>query len=237
MERVITCIAIDDEAPALRIVEQYVARVPNLVLKSQFRNSLQAVEWLQNNSVDVLLLDIQMPQQTGIEMLKLLAKKPLVIFTTAYSDFAADAFDLDAIDYLRKPFSFQRFNKAIDKAVDHLNMVSNIERDVMATNSAEDFITIKANGALVKIYFNEIIYVQGFQEYIKIYTAKARYITYERMKNMEGILPEAQFMRVHKSYIVALKQVKAISGNMLEVAEQQIPVSRELKEQVIKRIF
>lgn len=237
MEQLIRCIAVDDELPALRIIEQYAKQYPALSLVAQFRNPLQAVKWFEENTADVLLLDIQMPQQTGIAMLQSLSAKPIVIFTTAYSEFAAEAYDLDAVDYLRKPFSFERFARAINKAKDYLQAAGKNIGKAEFSNEAGGFVSIKADGRIVKVFFNDILYVEGFQEYIKIFTSKERFITYERMKNMEALLPASQFMRVHKSYIVALKQIKAISGNLLEVGDNHIPVSRDLKELVVKRVF
>lgn len=232
----LTCIAVDDEAPALRVIQQYVLQTEGLSIPETFRNPLQAAEWLKQNPCDILLLDIQMPQLNGLDFLKQLTTKPVVIFTTAYGEFAADAFDLDAADYLRKPFSYERFVKAIDKARDYVNAKKD-KAEPGAVNGADGFISVKANGRLVKIPFSDILYVEAYQEYIKIFTATERIITYERMKNMEAALPQAQFMRVHRSYIVALNQIKAITGNTIEVAGQQIPVSRELKESLVKRVF
>jgi DNA-binding LytR/AlgR family response regulator len=232
----IKCIAIDDEAPALRVVEQYVNQMPLLTLAATFRNPFEAREWLKLNTCDILFLDIQMSQQNGIDFFKSLVTKPIVIFTTAYSEFAADAFDLDAADYLRKPFSYERFAKAIEKAKDYLQLPSQSVSELQL-HDAENFISVKSNGRLTKIFFSEILYIEAFQEYIKIFTEKERHITYERMKNIEAILPAEKFMRVHRSYIVALSQVKSISGNMLEVAGQQIPVSREMKEKLVKKVF
>ena len=232
----ITCVAIDDEAPALRIIEQYVGQTAGLSLPATFRNPVQAAEWLNTNGCDILLLDIQMPQQNGLEFFAQLTTKPVVIFTTAYSEFAADAFDMDAADYLRKPFSYPRFLKAIDKARDYV-LARRQKPEPANVKPADGFITVKANGKLVKIPFADIHYIEAYQEYIKIYTPACRIITYERMKNMEAALPAEMFMRVHRSYIVALSQVKTMAGNSLEVARQQIPVSRELKEAVVKRVF
>jgi DNA-binding LytR/AlgR family response regulator len=236
MERKIKCIAIDDEQPALRLIEEFAGRL-GIALAAQFRNPLKAVEWLAANPADILFLDIQMPQLSGIELLKSLPAKPVVIFTTAYSEFAADAFDLDAADYLRKPFSFERFSKAIDKAVDYLDTTSQTAAQLLQNESKDNYLTIRANNAHVKVFFHEIIYVEGYQEYVKIFTEKARYITYERMKNMEALLPSSHFMRVHKSYIVALDRIRSVSGNLIEINDNQIPLSRQMKEELMKKIF
>lgn len=238
MEQLIQCIAVDDDAPALRVIEQYVSRMPQLKLAAKFRSPMEAKQWLMHNKADVLFLDIQMQQQSGLAMLKELPIKPLTVFTTAYSEFAADAFDLDAVDYLRKPFSFERFCHAIDKANDYLSISNKKAATIQAdTNSDDNYITVKTNGVLAKLYVKDIIYIEGFQEYIKIHTTEKRHVIYERMKNMEKLLPATLFMRVHKSYIVSVKQVNAITGNMLKIAGQEIPVSRDLKEEVLKRIF
>lgn len=237
MEQVIQCVAVDDDAPALRIIEQYISRMPQLKLVAKFRNPMSATEWLSYNKADILFLDIQMPQQSGLAMMQLLNPQPLTIFTTAYSEFAADAFDLDAIDYLRKPFSFDRFSHAIDKAKDYLTILDKKAPLPSETNLEEDYITIKTNGVIVKLFVKDILYVEGFQEYVKIYTSEKRHVIYERMKNMEKILPPSMFMRVHKSYIVSIKQANSINGNMLNINGQEIPVSRDLKEEVLKRIF
>jgi DNA-binding LytR/AlgR family response regulator len=236
MEKIITCVAVDDEEPALNLVEQFVSRTPALKLLAKFRNPLQAAEWLNLNKTDLLLLDIQMPQQSGIEMIQKLQHKPVVIFTTAFTDFAAEAFDLDAADYLRKPFSYDRFMKAVQKAKDYLS-VSKKPADYDMAASPDNFITIKADGKILKILIDEIIYAEGYQEYIKLYTLQERYITYERMKNLEAMLPAEKFMRVHKSYIVALRFIKSIAGNLLDVEGHQIPVSRDVRAEILRRVF
>jgi DNA-binding LytR/AlgR family response regulator len=236
MEKTITCVAVDDEEPALNLLEQFVSRTPGLQMQAKFRNPLKAAEWLNQNRAGILFLDIQMPQQSGIEMLQSLQQKPIIIFTTAFADFAAEAFDLDAADYLRKPFSYDRFLKAVGKAEDYLRVTAK-PSDSQITTASDNYITIKADGKIIKIFIDEIIYAEGYQEYIKLYTLHERYITYERMKNLEAILPASKFMRVHKSYIVALRFIKSISGNLLDVEGHQIPISRDAKPEIVKRVF
>lgn len=233
----IKCLAVDDEAPALRVIEQYISRSDALVLAAKFRNPLEAVAWLKNNPFDILFLDVQMPQQTGVDMLKGLTRKPVTIFTTAYSDFAADAFDLDAADYLRKPFSYDRFMKAVEKASDYLKMDLQKKSELLASSQGQNFLSFKSDGKYVKVFFSEIIYIEAFQEYIKIFTERGRFVTYERMKNFESLLPSDKFMRVHRSYIIPLHRVKAVSGNMVEIDTHLIPVSRDSKNELIKRVF
>lgn len=233
----IRCIAVDDETPALRLIEQYTGRDGGLSLVAKFRNPVEAGAWLRNNHCHILFLDVSMPQQSGIGMLRALPRKPITIFTTAYSEFAAEAFDLDAVDYLRKPFSYERFMKAVEKATDYLQLEMQRKSEVMPASSHDNFLSIKSEGNFVKVYFSEIVYIEAFQEYVKIYTDTVRYITYERMKNLEAILPTSMFMRVHRSYIISLNKVKSLSGNLIDVGGAQIPVSKEIKADLIKRIF
>lgn len=235
METIAKCIAVDDEAPALKIIEQFVSQTPEIELAAVFRNPVMAAGWMAENRIDILFLDIQMPQQSGIEMLRELSYKPLVVFTTAFSEFAIDAFDLDAIDYLRKPFSYERFLKAVKKATEHIALIKGASGKQDDTEPGENYVVIKTDGKIIKVFFEEILYVEGFQEYIKIHTSKGRYITYQRMKNMDSVLPASMFMRVHRSYIVSLKHILSISGNMLDVEGHQIPVSKDMKEELIKR--
>jgi DNA-binding LytR/AlgR family response regulator len=214
------------------VLEQYISARTDLHLAAVFRNPVEARTWLQTHSADILFLDIRMPQESGMEMLQQLEKKPAIIFTTAYADYAADAFDLAAVDYLRKPFSFERFCIAVDKALDFL--LVNPGRQPGA--GEQHTLVIKDGTGIVKIRFAEIQYVEAYQEYVKIFTDSGRYITYERMKNIEAILPSTHFMRVHRSYIVALDRVKALHKQVADVEGASIPVSREMKEKLMKAI-
>lgn len=233
----ITCIAIDDDAPALRIIERYASKIAGLAFAGSFRNPIEGAAWINSNNCDILFLDIQMPQQTGIALLKELRKKPITIFTTAYSDFAADAFDLDAVDYIRKPFSLERFTKAVEKATDYLRTDLHKKSELVETKENEPFLHFRADGKLLKVFFSEIIYIEAYQEYIKIYTERGRFITYARMKNIERILPGDKFMRVHRSYIVALQKVQSVIGNLIEIDTHEIPVTRNLKAELLRRVF
>lgn len=231
------CIAVDDEMPSLKVIEHYVDKNDALTLAAKFRNPLEAAEWLKVNPCDILFLDILMPHQNGITMFKNLVKQPITIFITAHSEYAADAFDLDAADYLRKPFSYERFLKAIDKAKNYLNLDSQIKSELIQGGMNEGFLSFKTDGKHVKVLFSEIIYIEAFQEYIKVYTDRGRFITYDRMKNIETRLPVDKFMRVHRSYIISLSRVKAISGNLIELEDKFIPVNRLMKSEVINRLF
>jgi DNA-binding LytR/AlgR family response regulator len=236
----IKCVVIDDEAPALRLMQQFIAREEGLSLVECFKSPVTAMNFIMANSIDLIFCDIQMPEMNGINLIRSLKTKPVVIFTTAFSEFAADAFEVDAADYLRKPFSFERFSKAVFKAKEYLRLRNTDTESlpvIAAAAKEKNFLTVKSDHKILKLYFDEILFVEAFQEYVKIITEKERIITFERLKNIEALLPSAQFMRIHRSYIICKSRVKAISGNLLEIGDHQVPVSRELKEQVIKELF
>jgi DNA-binding LytR/AlgR family response regulator len=227
---------IDDEVPAIRLMEKYISQASGLRLIESYRSPVKALDGIMEQLPDLLFCDIQMPGMTGIELSRKLTQKTMIIFTTAYSEFAAEAFDIDAIDYLRKPFSFERFSKAVDKARENVQLktMSGFEE---VKKGETDYIIVKADYKLVKVYFDEILFIEAFQEYVKIITDKNRFITFERMKNMENLLPSDKFIRIHRSYIVAKHKVKSFSGNLLELGDHQLPVSRDLKEKVLRFLF
>lgn len=224
---------VDDEFLALRLLEDYAARLPGLEVVAKAKTALQAMEILASEPIDILFLDIQMPVLSGVNLLKALPRRPVTIFTTAYSEYALEAFDLNVVDYLLKPYSFERFVQAVNKALDALpKSVENAE--ILPENA---YIVVKVDGRLEKIALEELLYVEGLREYVRLVCANKQYVTFERMKNIEERLPAAQFLRVHKSYIVAKKAVQSLEGNLLHVGKVKIPVSRERKEHVVGAIF
>ncbi|MBN8683918.1 MAG: response regulator transcription factor [Chitinophagales bacterium] len=224
---------VDDEFLALRLLEDYAARLPGLEVVAKAKTALQAMEILASEPIDILFLDIQMPVLSGVNLLKALPRRPVTIFTTAYSEYALEAFDLNVVDYLLKPYSFERFVQAVNKALDALpKSVENAE--ILPENA---YIVVKVDGRLEKIALEELLYVEGLREYVRLVCANKQYVTFERMKNIEERLPAAQFLRVHKSYIVAKKAVQSLEGNLLHVGKVKIPVSRERKEAVVGAIF
>ncbi|MGF1636838.1 MAG: LytR/AlgR family response regulator transcription factor [Cyclobacteriaceae bacterium] len=231
------CVAVDDEQPALRVIDRYMSRIESCTLVRKFQNPLEAIDWIKNNPIHILMLDIAMPQMTGLDLIKKMVNPPVAIFTTAYSEFAADAFDLDAADYLLKPFSYDRFTRSIHKAIDLIQIkVSNFNNELESGSTAE-YLIVKCDGKIVRVLINEIIYIQAYQEYICIYTTSNRYFIYERMKNIEKNLPPSRFLRVHRSYIVCLDKVKSYSGNLLEVEGFEVPISRSYKDEVFKKLL
>lgn len=217
---------VDDEFLALNLLEEYASRIPGLQVVNKVKSGILALEILEKEAIDVLFLDIQMPMLSGVNLLRALPKKPITIFTTAYSEYAVEAFDLNVVDYLLKPYSFERFVQAVNKA-----------KEAMPPLSPLDFIVVKVDGRLQKIQLSELLYVEGLKEYVKLVTATKQYVTFERLKNIADMLPEQDFLRVHKSYIVAKHAVHAVEGNLLDLGKIKIPISREKKEEVVKSIF
>ena len=234
----IKVLLVDDEYLALQLLENFVKKVPELELIAKTKSPVEALDILNRTPIDLLFLDIQMPILSGINLLKKLKEPPLTIFTTAYSDYAVTAFDLNVVDYLLKPFSFDRFIQAVDKAKNQIN-----EQTLRATanatlkNEASHFLSVKSNSKIVKVFFDEILFIEGLKEYAKIVCEKENVVIYERLKNLESSLANHQFLRVHKSYIVNSTKVTAIKGDLLTIGSHQIPISRGKKKMVVQKIF
>lgn len=236
----INVIIVDDEPLAQDVLETYIEKIPELHLVQKCNNAFEANEALKNGSIDLMFLDIQMPQLTGIDFLKTLNKPPLVIFTTAYSNYAIEGFELNALDYLLKPISMERFLKAVNKAMDQLDLQ---QRDKAPAPHSEpedrpEFIFVKADKKLVKVNFEEIIYIEGLKDYVIIRADKGRIITLQTMKSLEDKLPVSQFKRIHRSYIVNIGKINAIVGNMVEVMEKNVakhlPVGKNYRDELLE---
>ena len=232
----IKTLLIDDEYLALNLLEEFARQIPELEIVGKYKSPLNALEVLQQNAIDLLFLDIQMPRVSGINLLKSLPHPPVTVFTTAYAEHAVDAFDLNAVDYLLKPFSFERFLQAVQKAKSQL-LLSAASPESPGTKEGKDFFTIKVDGLLTKVRFDDILFVEGMKEYIRLVCHDARLVTYERLGNLENILPAENFLRVHKSYIIAKNKVESLEGNRLIIGSHKIPISREKKEMVVEQIF
>lgn len=234
----IKVLLVDDEYLALQLLENFLKKVPQLELVAKTKSPVAAQNILNRESIDLLFLDIQMPTLSGINLLKNLKSPPLTIFTTAYSDYALTAFDLNVIDYLLKPFSFERFLQAVDKAKTQLpNYTLPATSNLINKKEAPIFLSVKADGKIVKVFFEDILFIEGLKEYVKIVCENERIITFERLKNLEAILPAKQFLRVHKSYLINTTKVTAMEGNLLSIGTHFIPISRGKKEMVVRRIF
>jgi len=228
------CLLVDDEPLALDILESYIKKFPELELMGKCSNALEASEFLKNNTIDLMFLDIQMPEITGLEFARSLAHPPLIVFCTAYSDFAVEGFELDAIDYLLKPVSLDRFNKTIERAKEYINLKKN--DSVEAPDLDNDYIFIKSNQKQIKLSYDQIIYVEAFADYVKLYTNEKRYVTLQTMKNMEQKLPKDKFIRVHRSFIVGIKYITSFNSSELEIGAVKIPVGKNYKDEFLIRL-
>jgi DNA-binding LytR/AlgR family response regulator len=211
----ISCIIVEDEPLARNLLEQYLQKIPNLDLVKSFSNPLEALDFLHNNSVDLLISDIQMPDLTGINLLKVLPAKPLIIFTTAYPEYALEGYELDVMDYLLKPITFERFLQAIEKAKGRLQLSK--QRDPQESDQSKSFIFVKDRTKLVKVKLEDIIYVEGLKDYIIIYTRDKRIVPLQTLKSFENQLPANQFIRIHNSYIVSFNAIEAIDKEKVEI--------------------
>jgi len=233
----IKTIIVDDEPLAIEILESFVSRIPQLHLAAKCENAFEAMEFLKENEVDLMLLDIQMPQLNGVEFLKSLRNPPLTIFTTAYPNFAIDGFELDAVDYLLKPVSMDRFMKAINKVEDRLDLRKTHGDEVEET---EDYFFVKADKKLVKINYDEIVYIEGLKDYVMIKQENSRVITLQTMKSLEERLDDFNFKRIHRSFIVNLDKITAIDGNTVEVIEKgqvkQLPIGKNYRDELLEMI-
>jgi len=228
----IDCIVVDDEPLALEILEDYIQKIPFLRLIESFDSAYRAVDFLKHNPVDLMFLDIQMEELTGIEMLKLLKPKPEVIVTTAYEQFALQGYELEIADYLLKPISFERFVRSVDKIHEKRCRKVNPEipsEELSIFNPRIDYFFIKSGFKLHKICFNEILYVEGQGDYLRIVTPKTRILTLQTFTGIDKILPPGNFIRVNKSYIIAIDKIESIEGNLIKVADKQIPLGESYK--------
>ena len=230
------CLIVDDEPYARQLLETYVAKLTGLSLLPSCANAVQAFEVLRQQTVHLLFLDIQMPQITGIELLKSLHVKPRIIITTAYRDYAMDAYDLDVVDYLLKPIAFERFLRAVNKVFE-VKPVAPLPSSHAAVGPgyAEAFTYVKTAREMVKIFLKDILYIESLRDYVRIKTATRDVIAYQKISYLEQMLPENYFLRVHRSYIVAMEQVTVFKPSSLKVGTVTIPIGRSFKTIVLNR--
>ncbi|OQP56827.1 hypothetical protein A3860_09590 [Niastella vici] len=230
----ITCIIVDDEPQARKLMEAYVSQLPGWKIQQLCSNAIEAFEALQTYAVDVLFLDIRMPIITGIDFLKSLKTPPLVIFTTAYNKYAMDGYELNAVDYLLKPISLQRLMLAAQKVTERLQ--ARLIGSNQAPQPVVNYFFVRHDNKLVKIDFADILFVEGMQNFVKIHTTAKTYVVTYTMKSMSALLPSADFIRVHKSYIVALAAINTVFGNTIEIGQTQIPIGTNYRLAFMGRI-
>jgi len=227
-------IIVDDEPLAHDVLETYISKVPNLTLVKNCYNALEAKEVIQNEQIDLMFLDIQMPQLTGLEFVRSMTKLPLVIFTTAYAEYALESYEIDAVDYLVKPISLEQFLKALNKAQDR----HDAEKE--ASEIGDDYFFVKADKKLVKLFYDDILYIEGLKDYVIIKTTTGRVITLQTMKSLEAKLANKNFKRVHRSYILNKTKIKALLGNVVEIMEngkeKHIPIGKNYRDELFEEI-
>ena len=226
----IKCIIVEDETLAQDVIKSHLQQINRWELVGVYRNALEAMEALKTQEVDVMFLDIRLPGMSGLHFLRTLIDPPLVVLTTAYAEYAVESYEFSVIDYLLKPISFDRFSKAISKIEDgRLYSLTAREQE----HVHEDHIFVKSNSKFFKVNFSEIVYVQGMKDYLKIHTPEYTLVTHQTMNDLEKMLPSRQFLRVHKSYIVAIAHIRSIYGNSIELGKLTIPIGINYKETVM----
>jgi DNA-binding LytR/AlgR family response regulator len=221
------CVIIDDEPLPIELLSAYASRVEDLKVLATFNDPLQAQDFIQKNVVDLIFLDIEMPHLNGIDLLKSLPVKPMTIFTTAYPEFAVDGFELDAIDYLLKPFDFERFRKAVEKAVEFRNFSSRPKGQ-----EPDAFIFVKSEYKAVKINLKDILYIEGMDSYVKIFAGGKPVLSLMSMKSILEMLPDGEFLRVHRSFIVPVSKVQSIRNKQIKIGDKLIPIGGTYEEVV-----
>ena len=226
------CIIIDDEPMARNGLREYIGEVDFLKLLGEFEHPLKAMDLMGKQTIDLIFLDIQMPKITGTDFLKSLHQPPLIIFTTAFPDYALQGYELNAVDYLLKPFSFDRFLKAVMKAKTLQSKASMVEQE-----NADEYFYIKSDNAIFKIRLDEILFVEALQNYIAIHTIQKKYVCYLTFKAVLDKLLPLQFIQTHKSFIVSPTKVDSVSGNEMKIGLHQVPISRNLKDEVMEKLL
>lgn len=235
------CVIIDDEPLAVDLIKEFVSKIESLELINTFNNAIDAIAMINTSTVDLIFLDIEMPHFTGIDFLNAIDKKPLIIFTTAYSDYAVEGFNLGAVDYLVKPIPFHRFLKSVMRAQQMFQSQNTIPTaiipKVVAPEMEPDFMFVRSEYENVKINFSDILFIEGLKDYVKIYTTDNKFtLTLISLIKLENSLSSKGFSRIHRSYIINIKYVKSIQKNKVLIADKRIPISESYKNSFFERI-
>ncbi len=235
MER-LKCMVVDDEPPAREIIRRYIEAVPMLELAGEFGNALHAMAYLQQHAIDLIFLDIRMPQLNGNEFLKAVKNPPPVIFTTAHAEYAIEGYELDVVDYLLKPIQFDRFIKAVNKALTFKGHHTHEPKAAAEEPKQENFIYFRADRKMVKVMLNDIRYIESMKDYVKVFTDDDVIITKQSLNSVEAMLPEKQFIRTHRSFIVSLSKVKSFTHELIEINNEEIPIGKLYRNEVLKML-
>lgn len=230
----IRCLVVDDEPPAREILRRYIEQVPGLQLTAECGNALQAFALLQQQPVDLIFLDIRMPQLNGNDFLKTLKHPPKVIFTTAFAEYALEGYELDIVDYMLKPVQFDRFLKAVNKAY-QLTQVK-IEQPIPEEKKNESFVYFRAERKMIKIMLRDILFIESMKDYIKVITTSGTIITKQSISSVEAMLPEREFIRVHRSYIASIAHIKSFTSEIIEIEKKEIPIGKLFRNEVMKML-
>jgi DNA-binding LytR/AlgR family response regulator len=234
----IRCQIVDDEPLAINVIKKFLEPLHYAEIVSSCENAMDAFGYISENPVDLLFLDINMPTLNGLDFLKSLKEPPLAIITSAYRDYAVDGFELNVLDYLVKPISFQRFLKAMDKANTAMREKYAINQQVVTSpDSSKSFIFLKVDKKMVKIYLDEILYIESLKDYVRIRTVYEDLVTHQNLNGMAKILPSDSFIRIHKSYTISVDKVKSIEGNCVEIASKLLPIGRNFRKEVKEHLL
>jgi DNA-binding LytR/AlgR family response regulator len=237
MNPTIKCVIIEDEPLAQEVLKSHISNHPQLEVIQAFNNGVEAKEWLQNNqnSLDVVFTDIEMPGLNGLDLIRGQYPAPYaIVFTTAHPNFATDAFEIEALDYLLKPIAPDRFAKAVKRIEEYVSLKKNVDKE---SSLSSDFIFVKVDGQHQKVYYNDIYFVEAFADYVKIWlSAEKRIVTLQTMRNMENALPKSNFLRIHRSFIVALDKIESVQNANLSLAGKLLPIGKNYKDAVLELI-
>jgi two-component system LytT family response regulator len=232
---IIRCLVVDDEPPAREIIRRYIEQIPTLQLAGECANAMQAFALLQQQTVDLMFLDIRMPQLNGNDFIKTLKHPPRVILTTAYPEYALEGYELDVLDYLVKPILFDRFLKAVNKVYQQ----SHIKTEGMAINEekrTESFVYFRADRKMVKVMLQDIFYIESMKDYVKVFTVSGMLITKQSISSVEAMLPEKEFIRIHRSFIVSARHIKSFTSELIEIHNTEIPIGKLFRNEVMKTL-
>jgi DNA-binding LytR/AlgR family response regulator len=229
--------AADDEPPALDVLKEYIAAVPTLQLAGTCNNGIEALTMLRKQNIDLLFIDIKMPQLSGTDLIKSLEKPPKVIFTTAFREYALEGFELNAVDFLLKPISFERFVKAVNKVINVLSEVNGQKEIVQLNEPMPNFIYFRADRKILKVLLDDILFIESLKDYIKVVTKTRTIITRQCISALESSLPKNLFIRIHRSFIVSFKNIDCFTSERIEVAKYELPVSRLYRHEVENRML
>jgi two-component system, LytTR family, response regulator len=230
----VQCLIVDDEPPAREVIKRYIAEMPMLQLAGECANAIQAMSFLQQQTVDLIFLDIHLPQLKGNELLKILKNPPKVIFTTAHADYALEGYELDVIDYLLKPIPFDRFFKAVHKALQTQGAAPDTYLQAPSASKQDAFVYFRVDRKMVKVMLHDILYIESMKDYAKVVTDGGTLVTKQSMQALEAMLPDRQFIRTHRSFIVSLPKVKSFTHEIIEIGKTEIPIGKLFRNGVLK---